>query len=225
MSLDVASSEVVSHQLWDELVSKYVNRTGAVNYLGMKTDEAKLQSYLHLLSQNPPSENWTRNEQIAYWINSYNSYTIQIILKNLPVKSIRDIDNGKVWDEVFIPVGSKKYSLNNIEHDILRKQFSDPRIHFALNCASASCPKLLNAAYNATDLDKQLATQAKEFVNDPSKNKIATDKLQLSSIFDWYKEDFTKKGTLIDFLNQYSSVKISSTATISFLNYDWSLND
>ncbi|MFI5134355.1 MAG: DUF547 domain-containing protein [Chitinophagales bacterium] len=216
---------MVSHQAWNELLTKYVSDKGVANYKAMMNEKGKLQSYLQMLGENPPQTAWPESEQMAYWINAYNAFTVKLILDHYPVKSIRDIDGGKPWDDPFITIGGEKYSLNNIEHDILRTQFNDPRIHFAINCASKSCPRLLNEAYTAVQLDQQLNAQAKEFVNDPSKNKITTNSVQLSSIFDWYKDDFTKKGTLIDFLNQYSSIKIQSTATISFLNYDWSLNE
>jgi len=215
----------VSHQIWNELLMKYVDGNGVVNYKAMMNEKGKLESYLQLLDSNPPQDSWSRSEKIAYWINAYNACTVKLILDHYPVKSIRDIDNGKPWSDAFISIGGKNYSLDNIEQDILRKQFNDPRIHFAINCASKSCPRLLNRSYTAAQLDEQLNAQAKDFLNDSSKNKITANNVQLSSIFDWYKDDFTKKGTLIDFLNLYSSKKIQPTATVTFLSYDWSLNE
>ena len=219
------ASDHVSNQIWNELLSKYVSKDGVVNYKGMKTESAKLGTYIKLLSAIAPQESWSRSEKMAYWINAYNALTVKEVLDHYPIMTIKDIDNGKVWDTPLLNVGSHKYSLNQIESEILRKEFGDPRIHFAINCASASCPKLLNEAFAADALDRQLDMLTKGFVNDPAKNKIEPNAIQVSSIFDWYKEDFTRKGTLIEFLNQYSSIKISSTASISYLKYDWSLNE
>jgi len=228
----------VSHELWNELLKKYVTLEGNVNYKGLMNEKGKLNSYLDMLGNNPPVElapAMAKDEQkvksqaaaaMAYWINTYNAYTIKLILDHYPVKSIRDIDDGKPWDEKFISIGIKRYSLNMIENDILRKKFQDPRIHFAINCASKSCPKLLNEAFNAKDLERQLDDAARSFVNDDSKNKINGDKLELSEVFDWYKADFIATYTgVISFLNKYSQTPIPSTAPVSYLDYDWSLNE
>ncbi|HYV90688.1 MAG TPA: DUF547 domain-containing protein [Chitinophagales bacterium] len=220
-----AKPATVSHDAWNDLLKKYVTPDGKVNYQGIQHEKSKLESYLGMLSRNPPQENWQRNEVMAYWINAYNAFTVKLILDYYPVKSILDIDKGKAWDDVFIKIGDKSYTLDNIENDILRKKFNDPRIHFAINCASKSCPKLLNEAYTPDKLDLQLSIVAKNFVNDPSKNKITADKIEVSKIFEWNKNDFTTGETLIDFLNHYSNKKIQQNATISFLDYDWSLNE
>jgi hypothetical protein len=216
---------VISHELWNDLLKQCVTTEGQVNYKALLGEKEKLQLYLDALSQNPPQQNWLRNEIKAYWINAYNAYTVKLILDHYPVKSIRDLGNGKPWDAAFIEIGDKKISLNGIENDMLRKKFNDPRIHFAINCASKSCPKLVNEAFTGDNLDDQLNRAAKNFVNDPSKNQIMAEKILVSKIFDWYQGDFSRNGTVIDFLNQYSSIKIQPTATISYLNYDWSLNE
>ena len=216
---------VISHELWNDLLKQCVTSDGRVNYKALLNEKGKLQSYLETVSNTPPQQNWERNEVMAYWINAYNAYTVKLILDHYPVKSIRDIDNGHPWDETFIEIDGKRFSLNSIENDMLRKKFNDPRIHFAINCASKSCPKLINEAFTSNKLDNQLNSAAKNFVNDPSKNRIQAENILLSEIFDWYKEDFSQNGTILDFLNQYSSVKIQPTANISFLNYDWSLNE
>ncbi|MGB3076569.1 MAG: DUF547 domain-containing protein, partial [Chitinophagales bacterium] len=158
-------------------------------------------------------------------INLYNAATIQLVLEHYPLKSIRDIANGKPWDDAFISVGEKKYALNNIENDVLRKKFTDPRIHFAINCASKSCPKLLNGAYLPDRLDVQLNSMTKLFINDASKNKITATQIDISEIFNWYQKDFIQKGSVINFLNEWSATRISTTASIHYLNYDWSLNE
>jgi hypothetical protein len=216
---------VLSHEQWDTLLKKYVSENGEVNYRGLKSEQSKLNAYLEMLSSNPPAEESRREDEMVYWINAYNAFTVRLILNNYPLKSIRDVKNGKPWDDPFITLGGKKYSLNNIEHDVLRKKFGDPRIHFAINCASRSCPKLVNRAFTADQLETQLDNAARSFINDSSKNKITASDATISEIFKWYKDDFTKHGTLIDYLNTFSSVKISSNASIRYLNYDWSLNE
>ncbi len=212
----------ISHQEWDAMLSKHVSATGKVNYKGFKAEEATLDQYLSKLTSNPPQSNWAKNEQLAYWINAYNAFTVKLILNNYPLKSITELKDP--WDTPFISIGDKKYTLNQIEHEVIRKQFSEPRIHFAVNCASQSCPELLNRAYTADKLDSQLKSQTRAYINNPKHNVISTDQVTISSIFDWYKEDFTKSGTVIDFLNAYTDKKIRTDAKISYKEYDWNLN-
>ncbi len=226
-----SNSQPISHQLWEEVLQAHVSEDGKVDYAGLKKDPTKLNAYLKLMGDNHPNaKNWSENERLAYWINAYNAYTIELILKHYPVKSIKDIKKGivllnTVWDIKFIEIEGNTYDLNHIEHGILRKEFEEPRIHFAIVCASYSCPNLLNHAFTAEQMEEQLTTQSKAFINDPSKNKLAPNQIQLSKIFSWFKGDFTKKGTLIEFLNTYSTTKINSEAASSFLDYSWSLNE
>ena len=159
---------------------------------------------------------------MAFWINAYNAYTIVLILDNYPLSSITQLEGGKVWDKKWITIGSKRYSLNNIENDILRPQFQDPRIHFAVNCAAKSCPPLHNRAFTASNLDTLLDKQTKAFINDETYNKITKKAVTVSKIFDWYAEDFSD---LIGYLNEYSNTAIQSNAAIKFTEYDWSLNE
>jgi hypothetical protein len=221
------------HSVWNELLGKHVKEDGMVNYRGFINDQKKLEAYLNTLSNNPPDrEKWSEEEQLAYWINAYNAFTVKLIVDNYPVESIRDLGPKlkiplikDVWHYKFFKIGGQDSSLDEIEHGILRKEFEEPRIHFAINCASFSCPPLLNEAFVPERLNEQLDQVAKSFINDPKRNKISKDKAEISSIFSWFKGDFTKNGSLIDFLNQYSSVKLSSNAKISHLDYDWSLNE
>jgi hypothetical protein len=215
-------SGTIDHKQWNDLLQKYVSNKGNVNYKGFKKDAAALQSYLNVLAKNLPEKSWSKNAVLAYWINAYNAYTVKLIVDNYPVKSIKIIDNP--WEKEFFTLGTKKYSLGEIEHKILRKM-NEPRIHFAINCASFSCPNLANAAYSENGLDKQLEDAAKSFVNDKTKNTIASDKIEISSIFDWFSGDFKTKGPLIDFLNKYSLIKISKGATVKYKEYNWNLNE
>ena len=219
-----AGEAKVSHDEWNTLLAKHVSSDGWVDYAGFKSDQAKLETYLNRLKKQVPQNDWPRNERMAYWINAYNAFTIQLILNHMPLKSIMEVNGGKAWDLKFIELDGKKISLNTIEHDILRAKFKDPRIHFAVNCASVSCPRLLNAAFTGQELEKQLEKMAKSFVNNNQKNKIQPSRIQISKLFEWYADDFTKSGTLIDYLNTYSTSKIQSSATITYLDYDWNLN-
>ena len=219
-----------SHQQWDKLLRKHVNKTGLVNYKGFKNDKAELDSYLKLLSISAPQKSWSKDDQKAYWINAYNAFTVALILKHYPVKSIKDIAGSiyKIntpWDIKFITIGGQKYDLNNIEHKILRNQFDDPRIHFALVCASISCPRLRDEAFTGSGINAQLEDAGKEFLNDKSKNNIRADKADLSKYFSWYKGDFIKNGSLVDYVNKYSSTKITSKTKIGSLDYNWGLNE
>ena len=235
----------VDHSTFDALLKKYVSSTGEVNYKGFLEDQTTFDRYLALLSATPPNKNtWSKEEQLAYWINAYNAFTIKLIMNHYPVKSIKDIKKGvpfvnSVWDMKFFKIGDQEMDLNEIEHDIIRTEFDEPRIHFAVNCASYSCPPLRNEAYVAEQLDEQLTEQTKIFLTDTRKNKINhPDKIVLSKIFQWYSTDFTKKGffsrlfggagrteKLIDYIQPYVSTRLTKNTTIEFMEYDWSLNE
>jgi Protein of unknown function, DUF547 len=227
-----SSAAPISHDTFSGLLKKYVTDKGVVNYGGFKKEQKEFKKYLDLLSANAPGSSWSENEKLAYWINAYNAFTIQLILDNSDndLKSIKDIgDKIKIpfvntpWDVKFINIGGKKMDLNNIEHGIIRKQFKEPRIHFALVCAAKSCPPLRNEAFTAERLNEQLNNQAEKFINDATKNKISKSGASISKIFDWYGIDF-KPTPIIDILNKYSKTKLDSKAKISYATYDWSLN-
>jgi hypothetical protein len=206
---------------WDQLLSKYVNVSGNVDYAGLKKDEATLDKIVDQFSKTKIDKSWSKNDQLAFWINAYNAFTLQLITDNFPIKSIQNLDGGKTWDVKRFIIDGSKYSLNQIENDIIRSKFNDARIHFAVNCGAKSCPPLLNGAFFGNKLDQQLEDQAKKFINNQSYNKISSTSLSISKIFDWYKADF---GILISFLNKLSKVKINPNTKISFKEYDWSLN-
>tara|TARA_R110002124_G_scaffold191436_1_gene358824 strand:+ start:2555 stop:3265 length:711 start_codon:yes stop_codon:yes gene_type:complete len=213
--------------IYNDLLQKHVTKNGIVNYKSFKADEAKLDTYISYLEKTTPASSWSENKQKAFWINTYNAYTIKLILENYPLKSIMDIkqDGKTAWKIPFAKVGGKTYTLDYIEHEILRKNLFDPRIHVGVNCASVSCPKLGNIAFTEENIDANLEKLMKTFINDSSRNKITNNKVQISSIFDWFKEDFTKNGSVIDYLNKYSNTEINPNAKISYLKYDWSLNN
>jgi hypothetical protein len=212
--------------IFNDLLQKHVDKNGFVDYQSFKKDLPELEKYIQYVATTKPEESWSANKQKAFYINAYNAYTILLILQEYPIKSIMDIkEQGKsAWKIPFAIVGGQTLTLDAIEHEILRKKFDDPRIHVGVNCASISCPKLGNIAFTEENIETELTQLIKDFVNDASRNKITSKNSQISSIFDWFKEDFTKKGTVINFLNKYSKTQINQDAKISYLTYDWNLN-
>lgn len=208
---------------WNNLLNSHVSKDGKVNYKGFQQEREKLGDFLKSLSHQMPEENWSDHEKLAYWINAYNAFTISLIIDHYPLKSIMDIKNA--WDLKFIQLGDQVYSLNEIEHEIIRKEFNEPRIHFALVCAAISCPILLNEAYKAENLEQQLQQQGVRFINNPSKNFITPKKAKVSQLFNWFGEDFTKNGSLIKYLNSFSETQLTSKAKIEFMEYNWDLNE
>jgi len=210
------------HDIWDSELKKYVDKEGNVNYRLWKKNSKLLETYLINLENNPPINQWTKNDSLAYFINAYNAVTVKLILDNYPLRSIKDLIIP--WWLKRFKLNSEKITLNFIEHKILRKM-DDPRIHFAINCASRSCPKLQNVAYYSHKLENQLNDAAIEFINDQTKNKINANRLMLSKIFSWFKDDFGNRIQLLKFVNKYSKIKILENARIEYLNYDWNLNE
>lgn len=222
----------VDHSAWDKLLKKHVNDKGFVNYTAFKKDYDELKKYLDMLSASAPNGKWSKEEQLAYWINAYNAFTVQLILDHYPgISTIKDIGSkikipfvSDAWTVKFITIGGKKMDLNNIEHGIIRKKFDEPRIHFALVCAAKSCPPLRNEAFVAERLDKQLDEQGRDFMNDKGKNNVTKGKAEISKIMDWYGGDFTKKMPIVDWINKYAAVKIDKNTPISHMDYNWDLN-
>ena len=221
------------HSDWTRLLGSHVN-DGVVDYRGFKDNETQLQRYLDLLAATDP-EKLSEADQLAYFINGYNSYTVKLILDNFkdgkPPKSIRRIGGlfSNPWKISFAVLGGKTYSLDNIEHDIIRVRFSEPRIHFAVNCASKSCPILISDAYEGATLDDQLETSTREFLENVQHNYLEGTTLYVSSLFKWYKEDFND-DPLSFFLAHTSPTFQQSLRSkvdqigIKYLDYDWSLN-
>ncbi|MBT8393351.1 MAG: DUF547 domain-containing protein [Bacteroidia bacterium] len=218
--IDIA--EAFDHSVLNDLLQKYVSVQGNVNYNGFKSDRIALRNYISSLGENMPLNSWSKEDKLAYWINAYNALTIDLILRNPSVKSIKDIKD--TWDQRLWNFGEKRYSLNQIEHEILRKM-NEPRIHFAIVCASVSCPKLQNEAFTASNLEIHLTNSTKEFLSDSSKNKLSRNSVKLSKIFKWFAKDFKHNQSLIDFLNKYSNIQISQNASKSYMDYNWDLND
>lgn len=226
------TSKPVSHERWDALLKKHVSPDGLVRYSDFVRDSAELNAYLRLLeSAHPNDKSWTRAEQMAYWINAYNAYTVQLILGHYPVSSIKDIKSGiafvnSVWDLKFIRIQGYTYDLNNIEHNILRPIFKDARIHAAINCASMSCPPLRREAYVAERLEEQLDDAMRRFIADTLRNRISPNRVEVSKIFQWFSGDFEREaGSVRAYLNRYLDTPIEPQTPISYLKYDWALNE
>tara|TARA_R110001632_G_scaffold26609_3_gene71852 strand:- start:539 stop:1447 length:909 start_codon:yes stop_codon:yes gene_type:complete len=214
--------EAFDHKSFNTLLVNYVSPKGNVNYPEFKKQWSTLRSYIAALGENMPTEAWTKNDKFAYWMNAYNAMTIDLILRNHPLTSIKKINDP--WDQRLWKLGSKWYNLDEIEHQILRKM-GDPRIHFGINCASFSCPPLLNEAFTAETVDAQLEKLAIQFINDSKRNTITTNSIEVSKIFNWFSKDFKTDGSLIDFLNKYSETPISPNAKTRYMDYDWTLNN
>ncbi len=239
------SIDRINHAGWDTLLRKYCDPRGFVNYQAWHRSPADLQQldqYLAHLSQANLAQPASPASKFAFWINAYNAVTMKGILREYPTSSIKDHQSiafgYKIWDDLLLTVGGQNYSLNDMEHKVLRKM-GDPRIHFAIVCASIGCPPLLNQAYTAENLDAQLTHNAKRFFADPSKFAATPQgatspqgELKLSKILSWFAEDFgpnqaAQLRTIASYLPTQAaqSMATSGRARVSYLGYDWGLND
>ena len=227
----------ISHTSFDDLLNKYVDSNGDVDYTNWrKNDSETLETYLESLARANLTKKASKNHQLAFWINAYNALTIHGILEKYPTSTIRNhtakIFGYNIWKDLKVTVGDDAYSLDQIEHDILRKM-DEPRIHFAIVCASHSCPKLLNEAFDAHKLEEQLSQNAIDFFANPENFKLTGNKVKLSSILDWFGEDFGDNSSevlesIVDFLPEDDASVIADAEyglKVSYLPYSWKLND
>lgn len=224
------SSGSVDHGLYSELLQKYVKK-GVVDYQGFKKEEAKLDQYLGILEKTD-TKKLSRNQQFAFYINGYNAWTIKLILGAYPgIKSIKEQGSllRSPWKKKIARIDGDVLTLDNIEHDILRPQFKDPRIHFAVNCASKSCPPLRWEPYLGDVLDHQLTEMTRTFIHDPTYNRLEGNTVYVSSIFKWYSEDFN--DDVVGFFMKYAEGELkerlqkrAKVIKVEYLDYDWSLN-
>ena len=230
----------IDHSAWQGILDTYLtSHPSGINrfdYAALKAnaeDAAKLAGYLTSLQELDP-RHYSRQEQQAYWINFYNALTVRVVVDAYPVDSIRDIYQGWLplgpWDDVHAEVAGMPLTLNNIEHGILRPIWRDPRIHYAVNCASHGCPNLSPTVYTAANTEAQLEAGARAYINHPrGASFVDDDFLLISSIYEWYVEDFggTEK-TVIDHLMQYAEEELAArlktfSGSIDY-EYDWNLN-
>lgn len=214
-----------NHDSFDTLLAQHVNANGDVNYAAFKNDEAALSEYLDLLKQNTPEDSWSDNKKMAYWINLYNAFTIYNILLEYPVSSITDIESGAIWTTRTITIGGTAYTLDEIENDKLLRAFNEPRVHFAVNCAAASCPPLLNKAWTEDNIEQYYDSQTRAFINDANYNTIMANSIDVSEIFNWYASDFGGSTQIVNYIQQYSTTTIDNNATVTYKTYDWALNE
>ena len=233
--------ERIDHSAWNALLGKYVDEAGTVDYAAWKAsaaDQAALDTYLAHLSSAEFARDSDRAAQLAYWINAYNAVTIKGILREYPTTSIRNhtakVLGYNIWKDLKLAVAGSSYSLEQIEHEILRKM-GEPRIHFAIVCASIGCPRLLNEAYEAKKLDAQLTANTKAFFADRSKFQYdpSSGKFSVSPILKWFAEDFGRDQaaqlrTIAPYLADASARDAAargSSTRVAYLDYDWGLND
>lgn len=231
------------HKLFTEILTERVNDSGLVDYENIKND-SRLDEYLEAIAKINPDTISNDNVRLAFWINAYNAYTLQVIAENYPLESINDLHTGgliigqvigqTVWHDDAFSINGEKVSLNYIEHEVIRKKFDEPRIHFALVCAAMSCPPLRREAYEGYKLEMQLQNQAEIFLNNPLHNSfdIQEKTAYLSKIMDWYAGDFgdTDEERLlyyVRFIDGTAAESIKQNPSewdIEFNDYDWSLN-
>lgn len=241
---DIQTPTVFDHSALDEILKTHV-QDGLVDYAALKAAD-RLRPYLQALANTDPSQ-MSEAEQLAFWINAYNALTLKLVADNYPTKSILRLTPVGIRGIPFIipkanspftlkvgEVGGAPRTLNEIEHEILRVQFDEPRIHFAIVCASESCPPLRAEAFVADRLDAQLDDQTRQFLYDPTKNEIpasdAPNTIRLSKIFNWFAEDFGGKDSLQTYLAPYFEDEVRAqlearSYEVDFLNYSWALND
>lgn len=248
--LPKAGAANFNHSRWNTLLDAHVTNTddghaSVVDYSAMAKNRSALQSYLNALSDvsRATFDSWTKDVQLAFLINAYNAWTVEFILSKWPqIESIKELGSffKSPWKKTFIPLLGKTRSLDDIEHNLIRGSgaYEDPRIHFAVNCASVGCPALRTEAYTGAQLDQQLSEQTQRFLSDRSRNRVNGDTLELSSIFKWYREDFEKGWlgyqSLSEFLFAHADALNIDAAMgeklakkqvdIDFLPYDWALN-
>jgi hypothetical protein len=214
---------IPDHAAWTQLLEKYVDANGMVNYKSMRQVAGEVAVYLRYLETFSPDLAWPKNRNLAYFINLYNAGTVKLILDHYPIYSIRDIQNP--WGQKIFTINDTALSLDDVEHKILRS-LQDPRIHFAINCASISCPKLRNSAFSEIGIDKELNEAVSIIFEDPKMFQKRNNEIYLSSIFKWYREDFeTVYGSLVNFLNHFHDVPFRENVKLRFLKYNWELNE
>ena len=236
---DEQSKQTLDHSAWDRFLQTYVTAgSDGVNRVAYgkvtSADRQALSDYIQMLRKTPVSR-LNRAEQQALWINLYNALTIRVILEHYPVKSIRDIDISPglfadgPWGKKLLKIDGEEVSLDDIEHRILRPIWKDPRIHYAVNCASIGCPNLQRQAFTAANTDSLLNKGAHEYVNHPRGVLIDNGKLTVSSIYEWFQADFGGSDSgVIEHLKRYADADLKNRLQqfdrISDDRYDWTLN-
>ncbi|MCG6936723.1 MAG: DUF547 domain-containing protein [Gammaproteobacteria bacterium] len=237
---DKTSTKQINHSLWDSFLQTYVVQSEdgihRLRYADVsQNDRLALQNYISYLEQLPV-RSFNQQEQLVYWINLYNALTVQVILQHYPVASIRDIDispgffSDGPWDKKLLTIESQAISLNDIEHRILRPIWRDPGVHYALNCASLGCPNLQHNAFSVNTIEGMLEQAAYDYINHPRGARVDEGKLTVSSIYNWFQDDFGDSETaVINHIKIYADRELTRALqlvkSIDGYEYDWSLND
>ena len=239
---DAGSTATVDHSAWTALLKKHLRPASKgvalldyKGFAGASADRSALKGYLATLASTPVST-LNRDEQMAFWINAYNALTVEVVLDAYPVASIRDIDISPgllasgPWDAEVITVEGEALTLNEIEHRILRPIWNDPRLHYAVNCASIGCPNLQPKAWTGAGLNAMLDKAAKQYINDPRGVTIRGDDVIVSRIFDWFLADFGgNEAGVLAHLKKYADASLKAQLEqindLDSTEYDWSLNN
>ncbi|MGD8701155.1 MAG: DUF547 domain-containing protein [Desulfosarcina sp.] len=227
------ATQKVDNRLYAELLALHT-RDGLVDYASFKTEHPKLKAYLeHLAGINPNALG--RDDAFAYYINLYNAATIDLVLESYPgIDSIKDIGGffGNPWKIEFITLNDKKVHLDHVEHEILRPTYKDPRLHFAVNCASLGCPPLHGKPFEGDSLDATLDELTRQNMADPAHTRLEGDDLYVSKVFDWFGEDWGGKEDRVAFVRKYSSPaqateidRVGDSLDLKYSDWDWTLND
>ena len=228
------------HGLWDRVLKAYVSEIGEVDYAALKAHRSDLDEYVRRLGEaspvNHPEQFSSRRHELAYWINAYNAFVIRGVVDGYPTRSVRNL--GALYgffrrkDHV---AGGVRISLLDLEDDILRQKYQEPRIHFVIVCASLSCPFLSRDAYTGEQLESQLEAAARQFINQRRNLTIdaRANQVTLSGLFNLrdYHKDFEVGGTLLDYLRRYANddnrraLEALKQPRIKFYDYDWSINE
>jgi hypothetical protein len=228
---DSAPRTLKLHNGYAVLLQEYVVGAG-VDYSGWVAngdDVRSLRQYVTELTTLDPAS-LTRDEQLAYWLNLYNAVTLRLILENYPLDSIKDLGGflkKSPWEKELVTVAGRDLSLNDMENKIIRPTFQDPRIHFALNCASVGCPPLNAGAYLPATLSEQLDAACRRALNADQWVRVEDNQVYLTKIFEWYADDFKQDGgTVLEFISRYRDTDlVKGEIDIKIMDYDWSLNE
>ena len=228
------------HAGFTAILDGVVDEDGYVDYAALKAHPGALDAYVVRLAQTDPV-NLPDADRLAFWLNAYNAYTLYLVRERYPVGSILGTDTGPFIPGVnspfaaeFAVVGGERMSLDDIEHGVVREEFDEPRVHFALVCAAVSCPPLRDEAYRGDALDDQLDDQGRRFIRNPLRNQVDLNRgeVVLSKIFDWFKKDFGDSSDDVQrFLAPYAATEAERAALaaarldVEYADYDWSLND
>jgi len=243
------AQEGIDHSPWDRVLKKFVTETGQVDYAALKADSGELDRYVaQVAARSPvshPQDFPAHESQLAYWINAYNALVMHAVAQNWPVKSVRDIGTlpySFFWRKKFV-AGGRRYTLNAIENDFLRRKLAEPRIHFALVCAALSCPRLEREAYTAENTERLLEQAARFFINEPRNLKVdaGRNRVTVARIFTFYREDFESYAranglsatghALLDYIRLYANPANRAALDalrkpgVEAFEYDWTIND